>query len=750
MFKEFEDQEKRTIANSSESSISLIKDSINSTDVNFFTAIRTQGLIDTFSIDSPVAFPSGSTKTKKYKWDFKSNKLLGQTYEDRVTTGIYLSDADLEYDPAITDNISLISHQDLFNYQKGFLYRVNDITKLSLTSMFSSTNSDTSIDVSRFISIRRSLFKDSVKKNSIKMFATNGSDSLSGFLDGASAGTLDLTNASAFTSALDIANPFAGDGFVKNSFFFVRGAQDQDAIDNVQDAINHPAAEYNIDSASGSITIEAIIRPIKDTGCLFFRRISKVGDDSNTKNNFMKLELTRSPSNTDAAIRFYIRNPDNSGEFSESFAARNVQTSGLFVPSDVGINIFDGSFHHVVVSWSISGYDQNTSTRSGAGAVMGYVDGYKLLNREQVNPRLQGSDSAAGPTIQANMLNQRIPLKTTPFNWPFTGSNIYIGASNFNRDNGDYTGDRFSPALEDDYRVEGKYDGQISHMRVWNLRFNDGTTGYFDNTNLAVSDNSDVYKSYFNFRDDSLTGGVSGQNLVAWWNFNELSSATATDVANQDEYAPFSNTGTAYGNSSIKLFDHKDITTRNVSNIIDPSLSSVNSIPRTFLMYDQIPINKPINNSYDQGAISIKNINDNVRRLGTIFYDMGIITLDGQDEQSGFDFIDPNSGTTGNFGFSSTGLGGAFNVERFYFTSVNKNSRLILDSTALGEEYNFTFNPTGSDDETSEPITDTPITFITSVGLFNDENELLAVAKLSEPVKKDQSSSIKAQINMDF
>ena len=32
---------------------------------------------------------------------------------------------------------------------------------------------------------------------------------------------------------------------------------------------------------------------------------------------------------------------------------------------------------------------------------------------------------------------------------------------------------------------------------------------------------------------------------------------------------------------------------------------------------------------------------------------------------------------------------------------------------------------------------DQPVTYITSIGLYSADNELLAVAKLSEPIKKD-------------
>ena len=47
------------------------------------------------------------------------------------------------------------------------------------------------------------------------------------------------------------------------------------------------------------------------------------------------------------------------------------------------------------------------------------------------------------------------------------------------------------------------------------------------------------------------------------------------------------------------------------------------------------------------------------------------------------------------------------------------------------------------------PIHDPTFTYITSVGLYNDENELMALGKLNKPIKKDRNSivNITAKIN---
>ena len=43
-----------------------------------------------------------------------------------------------------------------------------------------------------------------------------------------------------------------------------------------------------------------------------------------------------------------------------------------------------------------------------------------------------------------------------------------------------------------------------------------------------------------------------------------------------------------------------------------------------------------------------------------------------------------------------------------------------------------------------------PQTYITTVGLYNDANELLVVAKLSRPLQKDFTSEALIRVKLDF
>ena len=43
-----------------------------------------------------------------------------------------------------------------------------------------------------------------------------------------------------------------------------------------------------------------------------------------------------------------------------------------------------------------------------------------------------------------------------------------------------------------------------------------------------------------------------------------------------------------------------------------------------------------------------------------------------------------------------------------------------------------------------------PVSYITTVGLYNDANELLAVAKLSEPLKKTPDTEFTIRVRLDY
>lgn len=783
-FKAFEDETIQSYVNEKIETVSLSETSPSASYAHFFTGIRSLGKIGSLNGEDDPDFGFNKEDEIKYKFDFTEIPILGQSITADMVNGVYMSEGDMNYGTAAGYNTTT-SHQRVFDHIAYYLYRadLDDNYDPSVTNIQSGS---TSVDISVFklINLRKDIGFSGIKPSSFRMELNLGTQSITGHIDGSSAEPLYYdTHATGFTGALDLKNPYGGEVGLSDKSFFGVSLNDTPYM----------AAE-GIDNIVDGITIEAIIRPHQKDSVLFFRRIANSADDK-TRNKFMKLELTKGPNGINDAFRFYIRNtstyPNNSdvyadkteSNFTENFSDANVQASGLFVPNDVGINLFDGNFHHIIVTWSPYELVSNNigDAELGSGVVLGYVDGYKLLNKEQVFPRLKGSDSSNGPTPQPNMLEQRIPIRqerlrsTDSLDGP-SGNNIYIGISNFSRSDGEFDGDRGVLAPSNDPKISGPYDGQIQELRVWNIRLKDGTTKYNDNLNTLLSTTVDVVANpeksiigtFNNFYDAGLTGtSTSAGNIVGWWRFNAIGSLTAADHAGgltpgliadgpalaADPTGQLSgSSGVLVGNSTMRLYNSKNILLGSSGNVFNEE--SVSSLQRTLTYYDQPAAGlKPVNNNLNQGRILRRTISDEAKRVGVIFYDTNQIVLDNDDEFVNMNFTWPTSGVSGDFGFSVTSDNvdnNSINVERLKYDAVIRSGRTLFSAVAEGSEFNYTENPTGKNPDTNENIFDDPTAFITSVGLYNNEGELLAVGKLSNTVKKNNKIQIEAQVKLDY
>lgn len=93
---------------------------------------------------------------------------------------------------------------------------------------------------------------------------------------------------------------------------------------------------------------------------------------------------------------------------------------------------------------------------------------------------------------------------------------------------------------------------------------------------------------------------------------------------------------------------------------------------------------------------------------------------------------------------------------RLYNVSFNNTTELnstIYFCRANAGDFNYSSNPTylsSSKIVTKNSTTDEPVTYITTVGLYSSDNELLAVAKLSEPIKKTPSTELTLRVRLDY
>jgi len=94
-------------------------------------------------------------------------------------------------------------------------------------------------------------------------------------------------------------------------------------------------------------------------------------------------------------------------------------------------------------------------------------------------------------------------------------------------------------------------------------------------------------------------------------------------------------------------------------------------------------------------------------------------------------------------------------LSRFYLKSEETVTSDFVFCRARNAEFNYSVNPSFSISASAGTILynefiQNPTTYITSVGMYNDNNELLAVAKLSKPLKKDFTKEALIRVKLDF
>lgn len=194
-------------------------------------------------------------------------------------------------------------------------------------------------------------------------------------------------------------------------------------------------------------------------------------------------------------------------------------------------------------------------------------------------------------------------------------------------------------------------------------------------------------------------------------------------------------------------------------------------------------INSSVNKEFTFGG-QISSVVDSANvsnPLGILFLDKGIFVMD---MSRSFDQTGPLSGTlkgvttTGftNFtgSFAKLLVSGCIDdivdhlaTTRFLSSTIdqtavtfqnitNINSTLYFARLAA-DEFNYSSNPTYTDSSTrivvideGQEDTQQSFTFITSVGLYDSNDNLLAVAKLSRPILKDSDRDLTLKIRLDY
>jgi hypothetical protein len=145
--------------------------------------------------------------------------------------------------------------------------------------------------------------------------------------------------------------------------------------------------------------------------------------------------------------------------------------------------------------------------------------------------------------------------------------------------------------------------------------------------------------------------------------------------------------------------------------------------------------------------------------VGHVYYQAGIAVLtasifDTVPGESKFGSTDEDVDailTGSSISGSADGLRNRFNNVQFNNTTELNSS--IYFCRAGSNEFNYSSNPTylsGSQVVIKNARTDTPASYVTSIGLYSSDNVLLATAKLSEPLKKDPTNELTLRVRLDY
>ena len=180
---------------------------------------------------------------------------------------------------------------------------------------------------------------------------------------------------------------------------------------------------------------------------------------------------------------------------------------------------------------------------------------------------------------------------------------------------------------------------------------------------------------------------------------------------------------------------------------------------------------------------------DVTRNVGLMFYDRGVLVLDLAKVTSGSQFMSGTIDAMATLGYLTLGGAGTQTMTQSNFIPdfvvsasidnivdhiaacrfgsgsqaamtfqniTNINSTLFF-CRANADEFNYSSNPTYTDSDNrivvidpGQEETQNSFTFVTSVGLYDSNDNLLAVAKLSRPVEKNNEKDITLRVRLDF
>lgn len=167
----------------------------------------------------------------------------------------------------------------------------------------------------------------------------------------------------------------------------------------------------------------------------------------------------------------------------------------------------------------------------------------------------------------------------------------------------------------------------------------------------------------------------------------------------------------------------------------------------------------------DYGVLFDTTAKDDVG-MGVVFYQAGIAIISSSvfhGTYSSTDLPQFSSDPTAGYqsvtaSMSGSQISSSCNAFRHRLKNVSYNNTTEINSKIYfcrvpHNKFNYSANPTyvsASKLVVKNQASDNPVSYVTTVGLYNASNELLAVAKLSEPLRKDPTNDITIRVRLDY
>lgn len=272
-------------------------------------------------------------------------------------------------------------------------------------------------------------------------------------------------------------------------------------------------------------------------------------------------------------------------------------------------------------------------------------------------------------------------------------------------------------------------------------------------TAIDTSINSQVVSQPTNLLNIGNTGTLSSYyNSIKWLLYQESGT-------NNIEILSGTGSTSALTASNVKVIS---IPRETLKDGIYPTSCSatititVNSVTSTYYVIDD-PVISTSGTALFQGSLKIGSTSNftptaSLTSIGEVFYNYGTFVLRGSNvgNASLSSFV---TSTSAYFVNSAGNSNNVININSFSFSRLNKQNSQIFFCRAYNDSFNYSNNPTyrNSDSSIIQPVINLGyVTFITTIGIYDNDNNLLAVAKVNPPQLKSFADEALFKISLVY